>query len=345
MDPDQDKRVDRRTFLKRGLVAGGLLAGAGLAIGDLGRGRRRFRVAAERALARRGAAHERRAGTDAPEHPRDHRRPAALPAVVLDPRRAALACRPTSQRLRAGAVSFARHYTASNDCSPGARGAADRPLHAPDRLHDHRRQHARPRLSDLGDDAARARLPHALVRQVASHPPRQHWWIEVDGERALERLRLLGRHLPLARRRPRARAGAWTRTSPASSPTGSPTRAARSRGARPSRSSIRTTSPGGTRGATASPAEARAARVVARPAAELRDAGAADRAQQAAAAALAPGHRGGLVRAGPLHRARRRRQVAGIPRPLHEAPARGRPPRRPRAAQRSRAARRSPRTR
>src|SRR6185437_2002121 len=32
MDPKQDMRVDRRTFLKRGAVAGGALVGAGLGI-------------------------------------------------------------------------------------------------------------------------------------------------------------------------------------------------------------------------------------------------------------------------------------------------------------------------
>src|SRR4051794_41432254 len=32
MDPKQDMRVDRRTFLKRGAIAGGALAGAGLGI-------------------------------------------------------------------------------------------------------------------------------------------------------------------------------------------------------------------------------------------------------------------------------------------------------------------------
>ena len=35
MGPEQDKRVDRRTFVKRGLAAGGLAAGAGLGIARL----------------------------------------------------------------------------------------------------------------------------------------------------------------------------------------------------------------------------------------------------------------------------------------------------------------------
>ena len=35
MNPGQDKRVDRRTFLKGGLIAGAGLAGAGLAIAEL----------------------------------------------------------------------------------------------------------------------------------------------------------------------------------------------------------------------------------------------------------------------------------------------------------------------
>ena len=35
IDPKQDRRVDRRTFLKGGLVAGGVLAGAGGTIAAL----------------------------------------------------------------------------------------------------------------------------------------------------------------------------------------------------------------------------------------------------------------------------------------------------------------------
>ena len=41
MDPKQDMRVDRRTFLKRGAIAGGVLAGAGLGIKALAEAERR----------------------------------------------------------------------------------------------------------------------------------------------------------------------------------------------------------------------------------------------------------------------------------------------------------------
>ena len=77
-------------------------------------------------------------------------------------------------------------------------------------------------------------------------------------------------------------------------------RAEPSRGARRSRSSTRTTSPGGTSGATAFPPRRRAAQRRQRAAAQLRDAGAAARAQQAAPAALAAGHGRQLVRPGAL---------------------------------------------
>jgi len=116
IDPKEHRKVDRRTFLKGGLVAGGVLAGAGLGI---------------RAVAD--------TGKDTPVQPAPTpARPVAGAAegatgrpnilvIMVDQLRfpqwfstapAGLALPPNLQRLREGAVSFARHYTASNDCSP-----------------------------------------------------------------------------------------------------------------------------------------------------------------------------------------------------------------------------------
>jgi arylsulfatase A-like enzyme len=116
IDPKEHRRVDRRTFLKGGLLAGGLVAGAGLAI---------------------------RAVADTPDTPSPPARPSPAPTrplarsttgrrpnilvIVVDqlrfpqwvsPAAVGLALPPNLERLREGAVSFARHYTASNDCSP-----------------------------------------------------------------------------------------------------------------------------------------------------------------------------------------------------------------------------------
>ncbi len=171
------------------------------------------------------------------------------------------------------------------------------------------------------------------LRQVASHPPRQPLERVAAANAALERYGFAGGMFPSPDGGPGQGwhcdphiARAVRRLVPR-------TRAAPGRGARPCRSSTRTTSPGGTCGATASPAEASARRDRRAPAAQLRDARAARRARQAAPAALAAGNRRRVLR-------RRCRSTApnarakwlAVPRPLHEAPARGRPPRRPRAA-------------
>ncbi len=116
IDPDEDKRVNRRTFLKGGLAAGGVL-GAGLAI----------RAAAE-STSDSGPPPS---TTGAP--PIAHVRPSAaggrpnILVILVDqlrfpqwfsPAPATSGLPPNIQSLREGAVSFARHYTASNDCSP-----------------------------------------------------------------------------------------------------------------------------------------------------------------------------------------------------------------------------------
>ncbi len=105
--------MDRRTFLKRGAVAGGLLAGAGLGI---------------RALAE---ADGDKPGQPAPKRDRTAHRPAPnspnILVIVVDQLRypqwfsatpMGMALPPNLRRLREGAVSFGHHYTAANDCSP-----------------------------------------------------------------------------------------------------------------------------------------------------------------------------------------------------------------------------------
>ena len=118
IDPEENRKVDRRTFLKGGLVAGGVLAGAGLgirAVADTGDGTpvQPTETAATPPVSR------------APEGAHGGR-PNIL-VIMVDQLRfpqwfstapAGLALPPNLQRLREGAVSFARHYTASNDCSP-----------------------------------------------------------------------------------------------------------------------------------------------------------------------------------------------------------------------------------
>jgi arylsulfatase A-like enzyme len=117
IDPQQDMRVDRRTAIKHGLIAGGLLAGAG-AIGA-------------------AAAHEASDSSSTPSvppapavartTPRVRSEKPNILVIVVDqlrfpqwfsPSPAGLGLPPNLQRLSQGAVSFARHYTASNDCSP-----------------------------------------------------------------------------------------------------------------------------------------------------------------------------------------------------------------------------------
>ena len=228
-------------------------------------------------------------------------------------------------------MSFARHYTASNDCTPARSTLLTG-------LYTHQTgcmitggSTLDPGLSDLGHDAARARLPHALARQVAPHPRRQP--LDVLHRRTGARaLRLRRRRLPLARRRPRsglARGPAHRRQVRR---VVRARRAAPSRGARPSRSSTRTTSPGGTSGATASRRRPAPADVVQRlppnyETPELlleRHKPRLQRSfQETAAASFGP-----VPFTGP----RSDEHMAGIPRPVHQDPARGRPPHRPRHA-------------
>jgi arylsulfatase A-like enzyme len=118
INSQQDRRIDRRTLIKRGLIAGGMLAGAG---------------ALTEALSTDG---DRDAGAPSSSAPppaiartapsAGHGKPNILVIMVdqlrfpqwFSPDPAGLGLPPNLQRLSQDAVSFARHYTASNDCSP-----------------------------------------------------------------------------------------------------------------------------------------------------------------------------------------------------------------------------------
>ncbi|HSZ14083.1 MAG TPA: sulfatase-like hydrolase/transferase [Solirubrobacteraceae bacterium] len=113
--PQQDRRVDRRTAIKRGLIAGGVVAGAG--------------VAAKLASDDNDAPTAK--PTPAPAVANTAPRPASAKPNILvimvdqlrfpqwfSPNAVALGLPPNLERLSQEAVSFARHYTVSNDCSP-----------------------------------------------------------------------------------------------------------------------------------------------------------------------------------------------------------------------------------
>jgi arylsulfatase A-like enzyme len=106
--------MDRRAFMKKGLVAGGLLAGSGLGLVKL-------------AEATEGTEAIRNAPSIVRTRPAARgRRPNVLVIVVdqlrypqwFSPGPPGMGLPPNIERLRRGAVSFARHYTAANDCTP-----------------------------------------------------------------------------------------------------------------------------------------------------------------------------------------------------------------------------------
>jgi arylsulfatase A-like enzyme len=119
IDPQQntDRRVSRRTFVKGGLVAGGVLAGAGLAI--------RAAADTDTSSAPTTSAPSTAPGTSPPAAV-EGSAPNILVIVVdqlrfpqwFSPNPVELGLPPNLARLRQGAVSFGRHYTASNDCTP-----------------------------------------------------------------------------------------------------------------------------------------------------------------------------------------------------------------------------------
>ena len=182
-----ERPIDRRTFLKGGLLAGGALLGGGAAIAAIAKEveepaapaspRAQASCSASDAPARdrrpRQASPPRRraGGTAAPGGPN-------ILVIVVDQLRAPqwFTASPTLARMlpnitapapRRGLLRAPLHGL--QRLHAGARDAADRPLHPPDGVHDHGRQHAEPGLPDVGEDAARARLRHVVVRQVAPH--------------------------------------------------------------------------------------------------------------------------------------------------------------------------------
>jgi arylsulfatase A-like enzyme len=127
IDPRQntDRGLDRRTVLKRGLVAGGLLAGAGGAIAAAA-GITGGSSPTPTASTPKHAAPPPKQPAREPRQTTRQAKPNILVILVdqlrfpqwFSPNPAGLVLPPNLQRLREGSVSFARHYTASNDCSP-----------------------------------------------------------------------------------------------------------------------------------------------------------------------------------------------------------------------------------
>ncbi len=114
MGSEQDRKVDRRTFVKRGVAAGGLLAGAGLGVA-------RLADATEDAGQSAAASRARPAPLSVdPQHPN-------ILVILVDQMRFPAWFSPTGDgsglppnlaELRQDAVSFSGHYTAANDCTP-----------------------------------------------------------------------------------------------------------------------------------------------------------------------------------------------------------------------------------
>jgi arylsulfatase A-like enzyme len=118
MEPNEDTRVDRRTAIKRGLIAGGLLAGTGAAIGV---------AAADTTSHSSMPTSATTAPAPAGSTPRSRPGKPNILVIVVDqlrfptwfsPDPSGGGLPPHLQRLRQGAISFGRHYTASNDCTP-----------------------------------------------------------------------------------------------------------------------------------------------------------------------------------------------------------------------------------
>jgi arylsulfatase A-like enzyme len=124
-----ERQIDRRTFLKGGLLAGGLLAGGGAAIAELAKS-----GTETASTPRRRATHPAHPGAGASTAQEKPVRPARAAAsgpnilvIVVDQLRAPqwftaapemARLLPNISRLRREGVSFERHYTASNDCTP-----------------------------------------------------------------------------------------------------------------------------------------------------------------------------------------------------------------------------------
>jgi arylsulfatase A-like enzyme len=117
-----DKKTDRRTFLKTGLVAGGVVAGAGLGIKAMADA-----TSDPATTSTPPPVSPQPAAVRVPPPASAGKRPNIL-VIMVDQLRfpqwfgpipgGGVSLPPNLQRLRRGAVSFGRHYTASNDCTP-----------------------------------------------------------------------------------------------------------------------------------------------------------------------------------------------------------------------------------
>ena len=113
------KGTDRRTFIRRGIVAGGVLTAGGLGFADLlSSGHSQITQAQHRHESPTRAVAQRERGPN-------------ILVVLVDQLRAPQWFPPSSQidallsnvaRLRSQSVSFARHYTVANDCTPARAG-------------------------------------------------------------------------------------------------------------------------------------------------------------------------------------------------------------------------------
>jgi arylsulfatase A-like enzyme len=111
-----DRPLSRRSFIKRGLLAGGVLAGGGVAVRAVAGA-----AGASEPAPRVGHRPQRRVASVAPAQPNilvvivdQLRFPAWLAAAGLG----AAGLPPNIARLEREGVTFLRHYTASNDCTP-----------------------------------------------------------------------------------------------------------------------------------------------------------------------------------------------------------------------------------
>ncbi|HTA96222.1 MAG TPA: sulfatase-like hydrolase/transferase [Solirubrobacteraceae bacterium] len=141
---DPKRLVDRRTLLKSGLLAGGALAGGGVALADFiakqEAGSSATHASGHAAKARhggRGADGQEEGTAKQPPGSGERFRQPNILVIMVDQLRtpqwfsaadSAAALMPNLARLRNGGVSFASHYTASNDCTP-ARAALVTGLH------------------------------------------------------------------------------------------------------------------------------------------------------------------------------------------------------------------------
>ena len=233
-------RVDRRTFIAGGLRVGGAVTAASLGVEALGRPR--FRAGAP------------------PREPGPYRR-ASQPNILVimvdqlrmprwfGPGAAAPPLPPNIAALARVRCQLRSPLHRLQRLHAGARDAAHRPAHPPDRLHDHRRAARSTRASRPG------------ARCCASRGTRTYWygkwhltrgdrqWTTHDGPPALERYGFAGGTYPS----PNGAPGQGWRVDPQIAEpvraTGTTGRRRCGRGARPCRSSTLTTSPGGGAGA------------------------------------------------------------------------------------------------